>query len=77
METYKYAAISRSGERVSGIMEGFNELDAVDRIKQTCDVILKLTPVKHDIGNSMNLNIGGNKLNPKAFPSCAASSPSS
>ncbi len=67
METYKYAAISHSGERVSGIMEGYNELDAVDRIKQTCDVILKLTPVKQDIGSLMSLDIGGNKLNAKAF----------
>ena len=48
-------------------MEGFNELDAVDRIKQTCDVILKLTPVKQDIGSLMSLDIGGNKLNAKAF----------
>ena len=48
-------------------MEGFNELDAVDRIKQTCDVILKLTPVKQDVGSLMNLEIGANKLNAKAF----------
>ncbi len=48
-------------------MEGYNELDAVDRIKQTCDVILKLTPVKQDIGSLMSLDIGGNKLNAKAF----------
>ncbi len=67
METFKYAAISHSGERVSGIMEGFNELDAVDRIKQTCDVILKLTPVKQDMNSLMNMDIGGNKLNAKAF----------
>ncbi len=67
METYKYAALSPSGERVSGIIDGYNELDAVARIKQTCDVILKLTPVKKDIGNLMNLEIGGNKLDTKAF----------
>ncbi len=67
METFKYSAISHSGERVSGIMEGFNELDAVNRIKQTCDVILKLTPVKQDIGGLMSMDIGGNKLNAKAF----------
>lgn len=48
-------------------MEGFNELDAVDRIRQTCDVILKLTPVKQDLGSLMSLDIGGNKLNAKAF----------
>jgi type IV pilus assembly protein PilC len=67
LETFKYAAISHSGERVSGIMEGYNELDAVDRIKQTCDVILKLTPVKQDVGSLMSMDIGGNKLNAKAF----------
>ena len=48
-------------------MEGYNELDAVDRIKQTCDVILKMTPIKRDMGALMNLEIGGNKLNAKAF----------
>ena len=48
-------------------MEGYNELDAVDRIKQTCDVILKLTPVKQDVGSLMSMDIGGNKLNAKAF----------
>ena len=67
METYKYAALSPSGERVSGIIEGYNELDAVERIKQTCDVILKLTPVKKDVGSLMNMEIGGNKLDIKAF----------
>ena len=67
METFKYAALSPSGERVSGIIEGYNELDAVERIKQTCDVILKLTPVKKDVGGLMNMEIGGNKLNNKAL----------
>ena len=64
MVTYKYAALSPSGERVSGIIEGYNELDAVDRIKQTCDVILKLTPVKTDKGG-LSMEIGGNKLKDK------------
>ncbi len=67
METFKYAAVSRSGEKVSGIIEGFNELDAVDRIKQTCDVILKLTPVRKDAGSLWDLEIGGKKLNARAF----------
>ena len=65
MVTYKYAALSPNGERVTGIIDGYNELDAVDRIKQTCDVILKLTPVKTDKGG-LNMEIGGNKLKDKA-----------
>ncbi len=66
METYKYTALSPSGEKVSGVIEGYNELDAVDRIKQTCDVILKLTQVKKDKGG-LSMEIGGNKLKDKAL----------
>ncbi len=67
MVTYKYNAISHDGETVSGVIEGFNELDAVDRIKQTCDVILKLNAVNEDKAGFMNMEIGGNKLDAKAF----------
>ena len=45
MATYKYTAISKDGVKVSGVVEGFNEFDAVDRIKQDCDIVLKLTEV--------------------------------
>ena len=67
MVTYKYTAISKSGEKVSGVVECFNELDAVDRIRQECDVILKLTEVKEKGDSILNMEIGGNKLNKKAF----------
>ena len=48
-------------------MEAFNELDAVDRIKQTCGVILKLTAVDEDKTGFLNMEIGGSKLDSKAF----------
>ena len=70
MVTYKYAAISKSGEKVSGIIEGFNEFDAAERIRETCDIVLKLTPVKdkdRDDTGFLNMEIGGNKLDSKAF----------
>ena len=41
-------------------------MDAVDRIKQSCDVVLKLTEVSEAKG-LLNMEIGGNKLNSKAF----------
>ena len=64
-------ALSPDGQRVNGVVEGFDEFDAVDRIKQTCDVIIKLTPQK-DNGEepgflNMNMEIGKPKLNAKAF----------
>lgn len=48
-------------------MEGFNEFDAVDRIKQNCNIVLKLTEVKENKQGILNMEIGGNKLNDKAF----------
>ena len=48
-------------------MEGFNELDAVDRIKQTCSIVLKLKEIDPDKPGLLNMEIGGSKLNSKAF----------
>lgn len=42
-------------------------MDAVERIKQTCTVVLKLAPVKDKGIGFLNFDIGGNKLNDKAF----------
>ncbi len=66
MVTYKYTALSPSGKKVTGVVEGFNELDAVERIRQDCPVILKLTEVTAG-RNLLSMEIGGNKLNTKAF----------
>lgn len=49
------------------MVEGFDELDAVDRIKQTCSIVLKLKEVKSDKPGLLNMEIGGAKLNSKAF----------
>ena len=65
MVTYKYTALSQSGQKVSGVIDAFNEMDAVDRIKQNHSVIIKMTPVKEN--GLLNMEIGGNKLNNKAF----------
>ncbi len=57
--------MSQSGQKVSGVIEAFNEMDAVDRIKQNHSVIIKMTPVKEN--SLLTMEIGGNKLNSKAF----------
>ena len=67
MVTYKYTALSNSGQKVNGVIDAFNEMDAVDRIKQNHSVIIKLTPTKGDGEGFLNMEIGGNKLNNKAF----------
>ena len=67
MVTYKYTALSNSGQKVNGVIDAFNEMDAVDRIKQNHSVIIKLTPTKGEGEGFLNMEIGGNKLNSKAF----------
>ena len=49
------------------MIEGFNELDAAERIKQTCDIVLKMTEVKEGKEGILNRDIGGNRLDMKAF----------
>ena len=66
--TYKYTAISKNGKRVNGVIEAFNEMEAVDRIRQDCDIVLKITPAgENGEGNFFSKDIGGTKLDMKAF----------
>ncbi len=69
MSTYKYHAISRDGQKVSGVVEAYNEMDAAERIRQECDVVLKITAAddKEESSNFLNRDIGGNRLDIKAF----------
>ena len=68
MVTYKYQALSHSGQKVSGVIDAYNEMDAVDRIKREHGIIIKLTPIKGEgEGGLLNMEIGGNKLDTKAF----------
>lgn len=53
---------------MSGVVEGFNEIDAIDRIKREYDIVLKMTEIKDGAGSGLlNMEIGGNKLDSKAF----------
>jgi len=69
MATFNYSAVSRDGKKVNGVIDGFNELDAVSRIKETYPIVLKITEAKSQskLAKFMSLDIGGNKLDDKAF----------
>lgn len=68
MAQFKYVAVSKGGEKVSGIIEAFNEMDAAMRVKEKCSVVLKLTPATKKEGPGFfNLDVGANNLNTKAF----------
>ncbi len=67
MVTYKYVAKTPSGQKVTGVIDAFNEMDAANRVKQNYDIILKLSPVKEEAEGLLNMDVGGKKLNSKAF----------
>ena len=58
--------MSPNGEKVSGVIEGFNELDAVARIKENYSIVVKVTEVG-DKPSLMNMQLGKPKLDDKAF----------
>lgn len=71
MNSYKYTAIGNAGEEVSGMIEAIDELEATARIRNQYNVILSVKQIKGEsdtfLGKLMTADIGGNKLNPKAF----------
>lgn len=52
---------------MSGVVDAYNEVDAVERIKRTCDIVEKITPLGAEKKSIFNMQLGGNKLNAKAF----------
>ena len=45
MPTYKYEGAYASGEKVSGVVEAVSQTDAVNQIRQTCEIVLSLKEV--------------------------------
>ena len=67
MITYKYSAVSKDGMKVNGVIEGYNEMDAIDRIKADYDIVLKVTPIEEAKESILTRELGGTKLNNKEF----------
>ena len=68
MEKYKYSALSPDGNKVSGVLEAFNEMDAAARLKQNYPVVLQISSAeKSRAASFLTSDIGGKKLNDKAF----------
>lgn len=70
MLSFKYQAITKNGKRISGVLDAANEMEAASKIRESCDVILKLQVVGEggveEKGGIMAMEIG-NKVDLKAF----------
>ena len=46
MPTFKYKAISRDGAAVGGVIEAYDQYEAIDLIKETCSVVTGISEIK-------------------------------
>ena len=69
MDNYKFTVITRDGEKISGVIEGANEMDAASRLKESYPIVVNIAPVQEDskAAKFLKADINGNKLNNKAF----------
>lgn len=68
MITYQYSAIAKDGTRVRGVMQAIDEYAAVDKIKETCPVVTRITPVREGgFRKLMQMEVGPAKINTKAL----------
>lgn len=60
MKIYKYKAQSLNGKTVNGVIEAYDEFDAVTRIKQECPIVVSVEEQKEKSG-LLSKDIGGKK----------------
>lgn len=64
MKTFKYKGITESGAEMDGVVEAFDELDAVERIKPKCNIVTEVTEIKGRASWNITLN---KKITPKSL----------
>lgn len=67
MAIFKYNAVSPDGSPLSGIIEAYNELDAVDRLRQGNVIVNKISQVESSASDSKDLFSSIGKVSPKAL----------
>ena len=72
MKTYRYKGMTSSGASVEGVIEAFDQNDAVIKAKENCRVLVSVEPVSSGKMNDiMNADLGellsGGKIKPKAL----------
>jgi type IV pilus assembly protein PilC len=70
MNSYKYTAVSASGEQIQGMIEAVDQLEATAKIRQQYDMILSIDELQGrgiQMPGFLNVDIGGARLDAKAF----------
>ena len=56
MNAYRYKALSRDGKNVRGVINAYDEFEAVAQIKQECDIVLEIKEVAPSKREPININ---------------------
>ena len=67
MITYQYNAITPDGVKTRGVVQAADEFSAVEKIKATCPIVTKITPVSAKSGNLLQKDVGGKTIDAKAL----------
>lgn len=67
MPKFKYKAVSAGGANVNGVIEAYDEFEAVDKIKQEHRVIVSIHQVDEDKSSFLNINITTPKIKEKSL----------
>ncbi len=55
MQTYKYRAIAQDGTSVSGVVEAYDEFEAINEIRKSYSVVESIKPIRK--GRRVNIDI--------------------
>ncbi|WP_026526071.1 type II secretion system F family protein [Butyrivibrio sp. VCD2006] len=70
MNSYKYTALTYSGEKIEGMLEAIDKLEATTKIRQQYHVVLSVKEIQGksiDLPEFLGADIGGKKLDSKGF----------
>lgn len=60
MQAFQYKAVSKTGADISGVIEAYDEFEAIEKIRPSCAVVTELRPIKNSkLGGLMSMDIGG------------------
>ena len=63
MTTFQYKGISPDGAKVSGVIQAYNEYEAVAQLRESCSIITKIEPVKET--KTLNPKLGKVRVSDK------------
>ena len=66
MAVFRYEGTSFSGQRVNGVVEAFDEFEALEKAKATCRVVSKIAPVQ-ETPNFLKMEVGSGRIKPKVI----------